>query len=201
MGRAMADIISRKYAKSAGIKRYYTGKPCNYGHVCERMVSTRACVDCLSNRSKEWKAANPERCSKTSMAWRKANPEKVKENKKRSNAANPESQKIRSRRWYEANKQKSFDAHYKWAKQNSDKLSASAARYRSKKLNATVAWADHDAISAFYREARNLTEMTGEPYHVDHIIPLQGENVSGLHVETNLQILHGSENQRKGNRA
>ncbi len=61
-------------------------------------------------------------------------------------------------------------------------------------------WADPKAILALYAEAKRLTIEAGIPHHVDHVIPLQGEFVTGLHVETNLQILTGVENSRKSNR-
>ena len=61
-------------------------------------------------------------------------------------------------------------------------------------------WADLKAIERFYHDAKTMTELTGEPWHVDHVIPLQGKTVSGLHVHTNLQILPGRENSSKNNR-
>lgn len=62
---------------------------------------------------------------------------------------------------------------------------------------ATPKWADLDAIKQFYIEAQRLTKETGIPHEVDHIIPIQGKIVSGLHVPENLQILTAEENQRK----
>lgn len=74
------------------------------------------------------------------------------------------------------------------------------AKRRTAQLRRTPPWANMDAIRAFYVEAQRITQETGRPYHVDHIIPLQGRLVSGLHVQNNLQILPGSENSKKRNR-
>ena len=76
-------------------------------------------------------------------------------------------------------------------------LDSAFNRYRNLRL---ARWADRSKVQAFYAEAKRLTDETGIPHHVDHIIPLLGEFVCGLHVHTNLQVLPGSDNIRKGNR-
>jgi len=86
----------------------------------------------------------------------------------------------------EAEKQRALVAHH-------------ARKREAKKLQRTPSWANMEAIRAFYDEAARLTTETGIVHHVDHKYPLQGKLVSGLHVETNLQILTGSENSRKRN--
>jgi 5-methylcytosine-specific restriction endonuclease McrA len=67
------------------------------------------------------------------------------------------------------------------------------AKRRAAKLQRTVVWADLDAINDIYDKA-TATGLT-----VDHIIPLQGVRVSGLHVQNNLRLLSKSENSRKKN--
>ena len=74
-----------------------------------------------------------------------------------------------------------------------------ATKRRAAKLQRTPPWADLDAMRALYAQAQEMTAATGVVHHVDHIIPLQGKTVSGLHVPGNLQILTGSENSRKRN--
>ena len=64
---------------------------------------------------------------------------------------------------------------------------------------ATPLWANKKKIKEFYAVAKMLTENTGIKHQVDHIVPLRGELVCGLHVEYNLQILTKDENIRKSN--
>ena len=70
---------------------------------------------------------------------------------------------------------------------------------RSKQAKATFAGYD-DEIKNFYWLARDLKAVTGEEYHVDHIVPINGKNVCGLHVPWNLQVLPADINMSKGNR-
>ena len=81
----------------------------------------------------------------------------------------------------------------KWERENPNKVRAKKARRKASKIQRTPAWADLEKIKEIYMNCP-------EGHHVDHIIPLQGETVSGLHVETNLQYLTAEENLRKGNK-
>ena len=65
--------------------------------------------------------------------------------------------------------------------------------------NAVLAWSELDAIQQVYRISAELTESTGIQHNVDHDIPLNGKNVSGLHVLANLKILTAEENVAKSN--
>ena len=77
---------------------------------------------------------------------------------------------------------------------NQGKNAAYAAKHRAKLLNAIPTWTNLAAIERLYMEA------AASGMHVDHIYPLQGENVCGLHVAINLRLLTPLENLKKGNR-
>ena len=93
--------------------------------------------------------------------------------------------------------QKNKEVVYKRTSENQYKYQKSRnaieAKRRAAKLHQTPQWANLKAIEEFYKNCP-------KGYHVDHIVPLQGKNVSGLHVLENLQYLPASENIRKGNR-
>lgn len=65
---------------------------------------------------------------------------------------------------------------------------------------ATPPWVDADQLEATYIEAWRLRQLTGVPYEVDHIVPLMGATVSGLHVPWNLRVIPAWKNNAKSNR-
>lgn len=71
---------------------------------------------------------------------------------------------------------------------------------RVKLALATPSWRDKEAIDAIYQKRAEISEQKGELYHVDHIIPIQGDFVCGLHVENNLQVIPAKENLSKSNK-
>jgi len=95
----------------------------------------------------------------------------------------------------EKGKLKLFKAYIKYIKTEKGLLHSriNANKRRAAKLHRTVPWSNLEEIANFYKACPKGLE-------VDHIIPLQGKNVSGLHVLNNLQYLTKSQNSSKGNR-
>ncbi len=126
-----------------------------------------------------------------------ANPERQKGYDRRYDERNPGKRAAAAKRWAEENPEKRHAVFTSWRLRNLDRCASYASKRRAAELSAIPPWADMLAIQAFYEEARRLTDETGVPYHVDHIVPLQGKGICGLHVETNLRVIPGPENVRK----
>lgn len=179
------NVISRKEAKAAGLKRYFTGKPCKRGHVVERQVASERCRECATASTAACRKRSPDKAAAFAAVWRKRNPGKA--------AA------LRTA-WKKRNPDKMAAFTTAWRKRNPDKVAAFTATRRSAKLQRTPSWVDRDAIRAVFKEAKRLTTETGVRHDVDHEIPLQGKLVSGLHVHTNLRAIPAVENNRKYNK-
>jgi hypothetical protein len=108
-------------------------------------------------------------------------------------AANPTSEK--SRRWYAKNR----DHMKAYFKVNRSRYYANNTARRAKRLCATPAWANEISIREVYDFAQEFRNA-GFDVHVDHIEPLQGKTVCGLHVEQNLRVCLADVNRSKGNR-
>ena len=117
----------------------------------------------------EWREANRERCREISLEWNFRNKKRCKALQKK---------------------------HYQ---ENKAVYAAKCAKYRASRLKATPLWADLEQIKRIYALCAKISEKTGIEHHVDHIIPLQGKDVCGLHVDNNLAIIPAKMNLEKSN--
>jgi len=101
-----------------------------------------------------------------------------------------------------AQRYKDNDREYKkkWKKKNPDYFTKYAIKRSTVLQKATPSWADLSAVTTKYKERECMNGLTGVEHHVDHIIPLQGKNVCGLHVASNLRVILARDNLSKSNK-
>lgn len=153
---------------------YFTDTPCKNGHTSKRYVSNGACVICTTNRQKVWVVNHPEYSkinTLRSREWRVRNPRRHSQLHKECNA--------------------------RYKVKNPEKIRKLARIHTNNRkadtLHRTPSWAELPKIREFYNDC-------SLGFEVDHIIPLKGKLVSGLHVIGNLQYLPKLDNIKKGNK-
>ena len=114
-----------------------------------------------------------------------------------------ESNKARSAEWRKRNLEQSRRNVSDWQKLNQSRCREISRRYALSKRNAAPPWLTEkhrEEMEAIYWLALDLRAVSGQEYHVDHIVPLQGKKICGLHVPWNLQILPADLNIAKRNK-
>jgi len=117
--------------------------------------------------------------------------------------ANKEKIYARNKARREANKEKEAARTKAWRESHPYEVLASSAKGRARRYNALPSWysqTHHDQIIGILEERDRITEATGIQHEVDHILPLNGDTVSGFHIPENLQIITRTENKQKGNK-
>lgn len=131
---------------------------------------TSWCKSCMAGSARQRRSKNPDRSREIAKAYRERNLEKERARYTQYNKKNPEVRAYHS------------------------------AKRRAATKNATPDWANLEAIKCMYALAAKLNKITGSNLEVDHIVPLQGENICGLHIPCNLQLLDKKLNVSKSNR-
>ncbi len=180
---------TRKEAQATGAKFYFTGEPCVRGHIALRKTKG-ACLECVRE---DWALDNERRKGKPKTEAAKAAAKRYYEKNRQAviarAAARPTEEKRR------------LQAEYK--NRNVDVVRADTSVRKRRHREATPKWltpAERLQMRDLYLQARKLTELTRERYVVDHIVPLRGEDVCGLHVPWNLRVITQEENLKKSNK-
>ena len=200
--RTEEEIASKKAAKAA-YDREYRAKNAEkireakkvWGQTEAKKAGDKRWAEQNRERSNEIKRAWKERNPEHAKAYYEANAEKIRARERARAAENPELNRARAHAWAKANPERAKEGYRRaYEQRRSDYVMRARARRQHIEERATPGWADKKAIAEIYRKAAELG------MHVDHIVPLRGKLVSGLHVENNLQLLTPLENMRKGNR-
>jgi hypothetical protein len=186
-----------KYCKES-LKPYFHGKLPNTQWYTTIFSSTdyRYCFKCSTIKLKNNFSIGASKCKEcvvlTSLAHRAANIDKYKEHDKQYYLDNKDSIQEKAKKYHEEHRDYYIEASKAHYHNNKEMYLAYNAKRRADKLKATPSWANLEIIKSIYKNAEGM--------HVDHIIPLQGKLVCGLHVENNLQYLTPEENIAKGNK-
>ena len=148
-------------------------------------------------------AKDKENQKRLAKEWYERNKQLTKDRARQWALDNPDKRAISITKWREENREQHNAGNREWNSKNQDVKAALSAKRRSAKLNRTPKWLTADDIEhmqALYSVAAMIQRESGVEYHIDHIIPLQGKFVSGLHVPDNLRVIPAVDNLKKSNK-
>lgn len=191
-------IIQKQQAKSAKLHKYFTGIPCKRGHYCERLTCNSICLFCAREHNKtHYQSSLKEKRNTPSGKNRRRLNDKNYRNR------NCERISKRRRQIYADRRPKMLERRRRYYAANLPKIVASNALIKQRRMQRAPSWlteSDIREIESLYLEAARLSRETGIQHHVDHIVPLLGKKVSGLHVPWNMRVIPAKDNLRKGNK-
>ncbi len=162
-------------------------KLCSKCGLNEKKPMQTYCVGCISAYQKERYIKKRESILKRQNEYHEANRKQVNH---------------RNKEYKLKNLEKCINLTKNWKINNKSKVNASNGKRRANLRNALPKWLTNDElwmIEQAYDLAQLRTKVFGFKWHVDHVIPLKGKNVCGLHTPYNLQVIPAKENLRKRN--
>lgn len=160
---------------------------------CDKV--SRARKMCRNHYNQWWLKENPGKKASYCKRYYKQNKSVILEKQKEYRKNHPEYLDP-IRKWHKDHPERVKEIKNSWRKNNLAYHAAKEAKRRASKLNATPDWLTKKQLA----EIKKIYESCPAAHHVDHIVPLKGKTVCGLHVPWNLQYLPAVDNLRKSNR-
>jgi 5-methylcytosine-specific restriction endonuclease McrA len=199
------NILKRADAISLGLKQYFTGKPCPRGHVANRYVNGKGCIECSAAFRLRWAKENPDKASLQKKrqyvkhkkeikhrraAYRQANREKISERKRESYQQN-RAHVLESVRRYAANNREALRLKNKRWRENNRDLVATIDRLKRCRRKGAIGAHTADDIRDIAKLQGNKcaycrVSLLKKKRHVDHIIPVVR---GGTNDRANIQLL------------
>jgi len=159
------------------------------------------CKQCNAIRLQDWQGRNRDKCRSYQQKYVSKNKLKAREMTENWRKKNKAHTSEYSRTYRLDNLEEVKERYKEWAKNNKARVAAHNAARNACKIQRTVGWGNKEKIREIYNAAAAFKFFNPFGRHcVDHIIPLRGKCVSGLHVEENLQVMTGVENNQKYNK-
>lgn len=193
-------LVTRAEAKAAGEKRYFTGKPCKYGHISEYYTSICQCVACSRAQTYEWLGANPERWDEARRQWRDGNRGRISDQAKAWKDAHPEQRRETLKLWRLKNKEKHSEQRKERRKANPHVYRAHAENRRARKLGAGGSYTAQQIDNLVVLQRHKCVGCgvsIKRGFEVDHIVALSKGGSSDI---SNIQLLCRPCNRSKHNK-
>lgn len=197
-----ADIISRAEARARKLKRYFTGRPCKYGHLAERNLACGLCEECIKIHNKKFYWENKTSVSQRKAAYKVTNRQKIVAARKQKYKKEKEIQLKKTRDWYAANIDHARARRRRWIAKNRELHLSYLRNRRARRHGAEGSHTSADIaeiLSLQNNRCANCSGIFGETLKptVDHIVALVN---GGTNYRRNIQLLCRRCNSSKNSR-